>query len=364
MLMAFIASTGRPQAIGPMQVSVAAIVQLAAIPLVGPVGASAVALVPVVTDRTSVIKRVFNTSQRLLIALAGSVGYYAVGGVTLAPGMASVDIVLLAYALAAASIAAAMMNAALLAGVLRLSAGGSYVLILRDLQARVLSSYAFSFVAAYLLVVLWSPSKLGWISALFFLPSIVVTQWALRQLAGEWAIRHEAVVPFVTALDVRHPGAGEASRLAANTANAVAAGLGLRPGRVDAVTIGARLSGVGRLALAGHDDHTPRPDDAAAARAVLEDVQFLARPLEFISCRRERMDGSGPQGLAGTDIPLGSRVVAVADTWTAAVMAGLAPEDAVRECESRVGTALDGDCVAALGRAYSRGQLPTPGSTT
>lgn len=363
-IVAFIGSLGRPQAIGPMQLSVSAIVQIAAIPLLGALGASVIAVVPAVTDRTSVIKRVFNTAQRILIVLAGALAYDVADGVTLRPSLVDIDPGMLAYALAAASAAASLMNALLLAGVLQRSSGGAYIFIFRDLVPRVVSSYALSFVAAYLLVVLWSPVRLGWISALFFLPSIVVIQWALRQLAEEWVIRHEALAPFVTALDLRRPGAAESSRLAAAAANAIATGLGVRPSFVDEVVMSARLRDVGLLALEDEPAVIVRRDHAAASRAVLGQIGFLTGPLKYIAGRHERVDGHGwPDGLAGEAIPLGSRVLAVADIWTEAVMDGSRAEDAVRLCEDRVDTGLDEVCVNALRRAHGRGQLPTVGAS-
>ncbi|NYF97409.1 HD domain-containing phosphohydrolase [Janibacter cremeus] len=357
--MAFIASKGRPQAIGPMQFSVSAMVQLAAIPLIGAVGASLVSLVPAITEGTPAVKRVFNAAQRVLLVLAGSLAYYWAGGIALRPGLVHVDLVTLAFAMALATVAAGLMNTALLAGALQQDSGGSLIFNIRDTVPRVLSSYPTSFVAAYILVVLWSPARLGWISALFFLPSIVVIQWSLRQLAGEWATRHELLAPFVTALDVRQPGAAESGRLAAGAASAIAAGVGGRPPFVDKVAVSARLRDVGMLALEGKPAAIVRRDLAVTSASVLGKVGFLASPLVYVAGHHERIDGHGwPNGLVGEQIPLGSRVLAVADVWSDAVMAGHSAEEAVRLCESSMGSSLDEVCVNALRRAHGRGQLP------
>lgn len=358
-MVAFVASFGRPQAIGPIQFSVSAIVQLAAIPLTGPVGAALVSVVPSLTERNVAVKKVFNVAQRVLLVLAGSLAYSSVGGVALSPALVHVDLIALAAAMVVATVAAALVNTALLVGVLQQASGGALNFILRNVLLRVLGSYATSYVAAYLLVVLWSPARLGWISALFFLPSIVVIQWSLRQLADEWATRLEAVAPFVTALDERHPGAARSSQLAADAASAIAAGMGVRPSFVDKVVMSARLRDVGLLALENKPAAIIRRDHAVASATVFRDVGFLAGPLTFIAGHHERVDGQGrPDGLVGDQIPLGSRVVAVADAWSDAVMAGRSAEEAVRACEGRVGTSLDEVCVNALRRAHGRGRLP------
>ena len=75
----FVAAVGRPQAIGSVQVSVSGIVQIAAIPLVGPVGASLVAIAPVVLDRKGATKGLFNAAQRMLLVLAGAGAYRLAG---------------------------------------------------------------------------------------------------------------------------------------------------------------------------------------------------------------------------------------------------------------------------------------------
>ena len=54
--------------------------QIAAIPLVGPVGAALVAAVPGLVRRSSPVKDLFNTAQRVLLVLAGAAAYSLVGG--------------------------------------------------------------------------------------------------------------------------------------------------------------------------------------------------------------------------------------------------------------------------------------------
>ena len=47
-------------------------------------------------------------------------------------------------------------------------------------------------------------------------------------------------------------------------------------------------------------------------------IAFLSRAAQIVLTHQERFDGSGyPQGLAGENIPLGSRIFAVADTLDA-----------------------------------------------
>ena len=76
----------------------------------------------------------------------------------------------------------------------------------------------------------------------------------------------------------------------------------------------------------------------------------------WVRSHHERMDGTGyPDRLAGNAIPLGARIIAVADAWD--VMTAGRPyaealdnEDALAECLRVVGTQLDVKVVDALVR--------------
>ena len=78
----------------------------------------------------------------------------------------------------------------------------------------------------------------------------------------------------------------------------------------------------------------------------------------IIRHHHERWDGKGyPDGLAGEAIPLGSRVIAVADTYEAMTAdrpyrRGLAPEVAYKEILANSGTQFDPVVAAAFARAF------------
>lgn len=67
---------------------------------------------------------------------------------------------------------------------------------------------------------------------------------------------------------------------------------------------------------------TLTPDETAIMREhcrrgydMLKKIPFLAQPAEIVYSHHERFDGTGyPRGLRGEQIPLGARIVAVANT--------------------------------------------------
>ncbi len=83
--------------------------------------------------------------------------------------------------------------------------------------------------------------------------------------------------------------------------------------------------------------------------AILQPVEFLAPALSAVRHHHERWDGNGyPQGLAGRDIPLQARVLAVANLYdnlrTAAPgRPGLSIHDAARALRQAAGRELDPD---------------------
>lgn len=139
-----------------------------------------------------------------------------------------------------------------------------------------------------------------------------------------------------------------------------------------AAAVGLGAAAQEQVALAGlvHDvaalNRAPAPDDGPGARALR--ALLPAAVVDLVGAHGERWDGTGlPGGLAGGAIPLGARVLAVADAHAALAdahdeLAGTPPgtraavdADAERELTRRAGTALDPAVVAVLTGLLHRG---------
>ena len=96
---------------------------------------------------------------------------------------------------------------------------------------------------------------------------------------------------------------------------------------------------------------------------MMQDVSFLVQLTPYVLYHHERYDGNGyPFGLAGEDIPIEGRLVAVADTYDAMTSnrpyrKGLDPAVALEEIEKGAGTQFDPVCVRALVESYNDGSL-------
>jgi len=99
---------------------------------------------------------------------------------------------------------------------------------------------------------------------------------------------------------------------------------------------------------------------------MLEQVKGLEDSLPMIKHHHERFDGKGyPDGLSGHDIPLGARVIAVAETFDILVSnvpwrEALSVERAIQEVKDNAGTQFDPMVVEAFLTAYENKQIPLP----
>ena len=101
--------------------------------------------------------------------------------------------------------------------------------------------------------------------------------------------------------------------------------------------------------------------------SIIEPVTFLQAPRQIILHHHERFDGRGyPDGLAGEEIPLGARILAVADSFEAMMSdrpyrKGLPVEEAVKELEINAGTQFDPVVVKGFMAALDDGAFANAG---
>lgn len=147
-------------------------------------------------------------------------------------------------------------------------------------------------------------------------------------------------------------------------ADAIARRLGLAVGERADVRLGACLHDLGKVGVPEELLRAARPLTAAEAAAVRRHAEIgaaiLAEIGDWNTVRRivrhhhERVDGHGyPDALSGAAIPLGARIVAVADAFDVICSgrpyrAARTPEAAVAELERGRGTQFDPDCVEAF----------------
>jgi diguanylate cyclase (GGDEF)-like protein len=193
----------------------------------------------------------------------------------------------------------------------------------------------------------------------------VVEIAALRRLADgpDRIARFRAAASLSQAVDARDAYTGSHSERVADLAVRIAGRLGLDLETIELTRIAARLHDLGKLAI---------PEDILRKAGPLLDAERLVlerhpqigyhmleslgvQPIaEWVLHHHERWDGSGyPFGLAGEDIPLGARIIFVADAYDAMTSdrtyrRRFSPEDAIAELERCAGAQFDPEVVSAF----------------
>ena len=167
---------------------------------------------------------------------------------------------------------------------------------------------------------------------------------------------------LLTALRERDPEIVERFAAVAGLADAIATEMLLPAEDRHAIEQAAELHDIGKVAIPDAILHKAGPltaDELAFVRRhpivgerIVSAAPALAPAAELIRASHERYDGRGyPDGLAGTAIPLGARIIAVADAYVAMTAnrpwaAALAPADAVAELRRCAGPQFDPGVVA------------------
>jgi len=132
--------------------------------------------------------------------------------------------------------------------------------------------------------------------------------------------------------------------------------LGLEPAALEEIRLGATLHDIGKIAVPDAILGKPAaltPEEVEVMRRhpvdgaeIVGRIGSLGPVLPIVRSHHERIDGRGyPDGLAGDEIPLAVRIVAVADTYDAITTSrpyrpGLSPERAAEEIAGDAGTRL------------------------
>ncbi len=189
-----------------------------------------------------------------------------------------------------------------------------------------------------------------------------VSDPASRSRAGELA-------RLAAELEVRVPGSAGHSRRVGASAAATAKRMGLATEQVVRIRRAAELHDIGKVETPAEIVNRPGPlsaEEHAVVRRHAEDgariVAGLGDPelAAIVRHHHERFDGAGyPDGLSGEEIPLGARIVAVADTFDAlASDRPYRPAKQAREAleliEAEAGAQLDPAAVEAFRGRYSR----------
>jgi diguanylate cyclase (GGDEF)-like protein len=195
----------------------------------------------------------------------------------------------------------------------------------------------------------------------------VVELAELRRLAHgpDRAARFRAAASLAKAVDARDTYTGSHSTRVAELGAWIAAHLGLDAEQVELTRLAGSLHDLGKLAIPEEILRKPGPLTPPERLVLERHPQIGHRMLDSLGVdpvadwvlhHHERWDGAGyPDGLAGEEIPLGARIIFVADAYDAmtsdrAYRGRLTPQEAVLELERCAGTQFDPHIVDVFAR--------------
>ena len=140
------------------------------------------------------------------------------------------------------------------------------------------------------------------------------------------ASQNDTIRALVRALDLHGPGEAEHAERVSVYAVATGEKMGLDDQELLELRRAAVLHDVGKIAIdrsllsklgeLDEDDFTALKMHASMCEHVLADLPWLEKSLPMIRHHHERWDGGGyPDGLAGETIPIGARIIGVAETF-------------------------------------------------
>ena len=206
------------------------------------------------------------------------------------------------------------------------------------LAAKTSFLYHLKFNVKHLMVQILSLGVLGILMAVTYAQSpwnllLVLIPMGLVHvsLRNYMKLRHEAKQTFESMADMLHardPYTFEHSDDVADLAEDIARQMGLHEDEIEQVRSGALIHDVGKIGIPDSILKKPgklndeewaimktHPDIGAD---LIKDLEMYAGVVDLVRHEHEHWDGNGyPKGLQGEEIPLGARIIAVADAYNA-----------------------------------------------
>lgn len=266
------------------------------------------------------IDLLFNTSQMILTAAVAAIIYR---GVLASSGLG--DGAAAFVAALAAAVAMYVTTTTLVVIAVAMMGRRSPVQVWLEAAAVDWKLTAAMYAAGYLLAVVSAAHP--WI-ALVMLAPLAGLQLALKRAVQMRDQTIAAVESMADVVDSRDPYTGQHSKSVAEHSVRIARQMHLPQSELELIRLAARVHDLGKIAV---------PDDVLHKQGRLTDEEFAImkkhpvigaeilskfpeyrRGRELVLAHHERVDGRGyPRGLQRDEIPLGARVIAVADSWDA-----------------------------------------------
>lgn len=304
-------------------------------------------------DRTPTIKAAFNISERVVSVGLTFIVYQALGGkhpppfleADTATTVSSVDALMQVLIFVASAVVYFITNSFAVNTAVALASRRPIFSTWRSNTVWVLghdiAASSLALVVAWLIVRSQESTGIGkFIFVVFLLPMIYIRHVygklnTVQDLYSELDVAYEQLelnvreqlAMMVKAIEARDPYTSGHSRRVSGLSSAIAIELGLPPEQVEEIENAALLHDVGKI----HAEFAPllqkegkltedewtvmKTHSVRSAELVSLFSRFQGNVVSCVRHHHERWDGRGyPDGVAGEDIPLGARIITIADT--------------------------------------------------
>lgn len=187
----------------------------------------------------------------------------------------------------------------------------------------------------------------------------------LTALIGDLSYEQQWFVEnLAKAVDAKSNFKNNYSHEVADLAREISTTLGLNEKTKDLIYYAALLRNIGKITLPeelfnkkeklSKEDWEKLQNHPNVGVSILMSINFLSEVVPYINYHKERWDGQGePEGLKGRSIPLGSRIIALADAYSAMISErtyrdALSEEKALEIIQSEAGIKWDPELVNVL----------------
>lgn len=316
-----------------------------------------------VQDRKPWSRMVFNTAQYVLATVMAGFTLVLAGVQPLAlAGSGAPSGAHWVLAALAAAVVLAAVNAALVGTAVAISTRSP----LSKVLAEFFGWYAVSVIALALLGLVMAELLYvaGVMGTLLIVVPFTIARQTFEVFQRQSAAYRETVRSLVTAIEAKDAYTRGHSERVAWYARLICERLRLPEPEQQRIEWAALLHDIGKVALDSEmlckpgalspTEYSLVREHPTRAAEILAGIEFLEDSVPYIQAHHERIDGGGyPCGVQGAEIPLGARVLAVADSFDAmtssrAYRDALTYEHACLEMRTMSGVQFDPECVSEL----------------
>lgn len=216
-------------------------------------------------------------------------------------------------------------------------------------------------VVGVLIAIVWQTSPS--LTPLLIVPA-VTTYFAFEMIHRLRNQTQDAMIAMADAIDQRDPYTADHSRRVAELSVRIAEVHNLNERDIERIRIASRMHDIGKIGIGNDLLHKPgkltehewkiMQEHPVIGEQLLKPYRQFRHETRLVRSHHERWDGKGyPDGLHGPSIPLGSRIIAVADTFDAMTTSrpyrpALSRQIAIEEIRNSALTQFDPQVVASF----------------